>query len=467
MASQGLFTQGITVDDLLKQRRVRSQANQQQMMNDAAQGARDPQRARMGSMFGSIIGKALGDNVGGADSEMEKLKASNAQKQQFQGSYGELMSSGTPEQLKQGAQAFYKAGYITEAGDLNNAANVGAKNQEEKERREIEEAQAEQEAERVKQQQKLLSRKAQELGLPNVAESILVGDKDAIEYLYATMRDIKKKKDTAPEGDVPTADEQNYDRFVSEKKKFDALLEAGELTKAQHAIKVNTARTGLTGVIDYAGKETAISEVAETSALRTKNNIAYGETTTALASIDQSLAILQSGLDTGFGTEFGMEMKKVLAEMGMPVDELRIADSEQFRVNGMKFVMEYIQNTKGAISEAEMKLFAAASPTLSTSVAGNNLLLTTARTVKDWERRKAAYMDNWYNDARLDEGVVRPSAWNKTEREWEANNKLSLPTAADIDAIINGTTSVDTSGVPSASSELESLMLKYTKTVAE
>ena len=131
MASQGLFTQGITVDDLLKQRRVRSQQQQQLMANQAAQGARDPQRARMGSMFGSIIGKALGENAGGADSEMEKLEASNAQKQQFQGSYGELMSSGTPEQLKQGAQAFYKAGYITEAGDLNNAANVGFKAQKE------------------------------------------------------------------------------------------------------------------------------------------------------------------------------------------------------------------------------------------------------------------------------------------------------------------------------------------------
>lgn len=464
MAQQrGLFTGGTSVEELLADRRERSTALRTALASNAAQGARNAPRAQTASMMGSIVADLIGRKMGGGDAQMEKLEADNAQQSQFQGNYSELLTSGSPVQQLQGAKDFISAGYVKAGTELHQAAQAGFKKQEEKERTEVEEAKAEQEAERVKKQQKLLSKKAQELGLPNVAESILVGDKDAIEYLYTTMRDMKKKKDTAPEGDDATADERNYDRFVSEKKKFDALLEAGELTKAQHAIKVNTARTGLTGVIDYAGKETAISEVAETSKLRNKNNIAYGETTTALASIDQSLAILQSGLDTGFGTEFGMEMKKVLAEMGMPVDELRIADSEQFRVNGMKFVMEYIQNTKGAISEAEMKLFAAASPTLSTSVAGNNLLLTTARTVKDWERRKAAYMDNWYNDARMDEGVVRPSAWNKTEREWEADNKLSLPTAADIDAIINGTTSVDTSGVPTASKELDALMLKYKK----
>ena len=99
MAYQGLFTQGITVDDLLKQRRVRSQANQQQMMDDAAQGARDPQRARMGSMFGSIIGKALGDNAGGADSEMEKLKAEQARLAADEQSYG-TAALGTAAQME-------------------------------------------------------------------------------------------------------------------------------------------------------------------------------------------------------------------------------------------------------------------------------------------------------------------------------------------------------------------------------
>ena len=86
MASNGLFTQGLSVDDLLAQRSKRYQAQQQLMADNAAQGARDPQRARMGSMFGSIIGRALGNNAqGGGDAEMEKLKAAEARRQELVG----------------------------------------------------------------------------------------------------------------------------------------------------------------------------------------------------------------------------------------------------------------------------------------------------------------------------------------------------------------------------------------------
>lgn len=79
MASNGLFTQGLSIDDLLQQRRARSQAQQQQMADSAAQGAADPQRARMGSMFGSILGRAMGNaNGGGEDKQVEALKARDA-----------------------------------------------------------------------------------------------------------------------------------------------------------------------------------------------------------------------------------------------------------------------------------------------------------------------------------------------------------------------------------------------------
>ena len=104
MAYQGLFTQGLSVDDLLKQRRVRSQAQQQQMADNAAQGARDPQRARMGSMFGSILGRALGNNAGGADAEMEKLKAKQAQQEQGQAAYMQAFQSNDSKQMLAAAQ---------------------------------------------------------------------------------------------------------------------------------------------------------------------------------------------------------------------------------------------------------------------------------------------------------------------------------------------------------------------------
>ena len=105
MAYQGLFTQGPTVDDLLQKRNQRAQDMQKQLMNDAAQGARDPQRARMGSMFGSIIGRALGNNAqGGADSEMEKLKAQQEAQATGQATYMGAMQSNSSANMLAASQ---------------------------------------------------------------------------------------------------------------------------------------------------------------------------------------------------------------------------------------------------------------------------------------------------------------------------------------------------------------------------
>ena len=122
----GLFTNNTAVQDLLDQRNKRSTDLQNQLMQQASQGARDPQKASAISMMGSLFGRALAGNVEGADDRMDKLKAEEAQQTQFQGKFGELISKGTPEQLKQGAQDFYKAGYVKEAGELNSAAITGA-----------------------------------------------------------------------------------------------------------------------------------------------------------------------------------------------------------------------------------------------------------------------------------------------------------------------------------------------------
>tara|TARA_B100000780_G_C21098053_1_gene442953 strand:+ start:208 stop:1599 length:1392 start_codon:yes stop_codon:yes gene_type:complete len=109
MAYQGLFTQGPTVDDLLQKRNKRQQDMQQQLMNDAAQGARDPQRARMGSMFGSIIGRALGNNAGGADTEMEKLKAQQEAQATGQATYMGAMQSNNSANMLAASQGLAEA----------------------------------------------------------------------------------------------------------------------------------------------------------------------------------------------------------------------------------------------------------------------------------------------------------------------------------------------------------------------
>lgn len=57
-AQQGLFTQLPSVDDLLQQRNKRATDLQQQLMANAAQGARDPAKAQAISFLGSSLGRA-------------------------------------------------------------------------------------------------------------------------------------------------------------------------------------------------------------------------------------------------------------------------------------------------------------------------------------------------------------------------------------------------------------------------
>lgn len=120
MASNGLFTQGLSIDDLLAKRNQRSQEQQRQMADYAAQGARDPQRARMGSMFGSIIGRAMGNNAqGGAqDSEMEKLKATESRRQEL---VGENMQAakGSSAAMFAHAKVLQQQNYTQAARDMN------------------------------------------------------------------------------------------------------------------------------------------------------------------------------------------------------------------------------------------------------------------------------------------------------------------------------------------------------------
>ena len=98
MAVQGLFTQGPSVDDILAKRNKSQFDLQQQLMNQAAQGARDPAKMRAVSLLGSSLGRALGGAMGGQDEELEKLKATEAKRQELAGQYGEVVGRGTPEQ---------------------------------------------------------------------------------------------------------------------------------------------------------------------------------------------------------------------------------------------------------------------------------------------------------------------------------------------------------------------------------
>jgi len=118
MAQQGLFTQGPSVSDLLQQRNQRSTDLQQQLMQQASQGARDPMKAQAASLIGSSLGRALAGSMGGEDKQVEAIKAQEAQQQGLQDAFGKEMSAGTPESNIQFGGELIKLGYAEYGGQL-------------------------------------------------------------------------------------------------------------------------------------------------------------------------------------------------------------------------------------------------------------------------------------------------------------------------------------------------------------
>ena len=118
MAQQGLFTAGTSIEELLAKRNTRSNALQQSLMANAAQGAARPMEAQAYSLLGSSLGRALAGAGSGKDKEMEALKAKNAQQQDMQGKFGQELMTGTPESNIQFGGELIKLGYVEKGGQL-------------------------------------------------------------------------------------------------------------------------------------------------------------------------------------------------------------------------------------------------------------------------------------------------------------------------------------------------------------
>ena len=115
---QGLFTQGPSVDDILAKRNQRSADMQQQLMNQAAQGARDPAKMRAVSLLGSSLGRALAGSMGGQDKQIDDLKAKNAAQADLQKRFGQELMTGTPESNIAMGGELIQMGYVDKGGQL-------------------------------------------------------------------------------------------------------------------------------------------------------------------------------------------------------------------------------------------------------------------------------------------------------------------------------------------------------------
>jgi hypothetical protein len=201
-----------------------------------------------------------------------------------------------------------------------------------------------------------------------------------------------------------------------------------ECAKAAQELWLNQKRAGAVerGDIKYAEEEMeAFSASLTTSTENYQKALYYGNT------IDQSLGFLESGLYTGTGAETVNKFKQFGMAFGM-VDPGATATAEQFKVNSMKAIMAWVQKTKGAISEAEMALFANASEGLARSKAGNKLILLTAKSLAEYQKNLHRERLRWEEDT---ENPTR-RGWLTHKAQWDIDNANTVPSADEIAAAL-------------------------------
>ena len=125
MATQGLFTQGPSVDDLLEKRNKRATDLQQQLMANAGKRARDPAKAQAISFLGSTLGRALGNASGGEDTILAKRRADIAQQEEMQTKFGNEYTGKNPETQLKLSNELMQMGYVESGKQLFDIAQAG------------------------------------------------------------------------------------------------------------------------------------------------------------------------------------------------------------------------------------------------------------------------------------------------------------------------------------------------------
>jgi len=196
-----------------------------------------------------------------------------------------------------------------------------------------------------------------------------------------------------------------------------------------------------------ASKEYAKLKVAKLGEQQEEFSNTLQKSKEQLATITQSLSLLDEGLYTGFGGDLVADITALGASLGFTVPDAA-AGAEQFRVNSMKNIMDWIAGTKGAISEKEMTMFEKASAALSRTVEGNRLILSTAERVAEWKQQRALAYNNWVSESSADGNVPDYLEGQRFINQWEEGNALVAPTPSEIKAAREGTKTVTTTALP-------------------
>lgn len=126
------------------------------------------------------------------------------------------------------------------------------------------------------------------------------------------------------------------------------------------------------------------------------------ERTNIIPRLNMIESALESGVQTGAGSEFFLDMKRIASAMGvLPSDQLdSLAEQELVQKTIAYLIPRYRVAGSGSTSDMEINLFASAVPSLSTTTQGNLILIKGMKQMSRFKRQyRDAYMDYLSNNA--------------------------------------------------------------------
>ena len=241
-----------------------------------------------------------------------------------------------------------------------------------------------------------------------------------------------------PAGSAGTSSMENVNALIAHRVRLQKEVTAGTMTQDVMNERMDIIRQQLGGGTDKGKTALANANVENLETQWVKYDTDSDLATDNMATINQSIQLLDSGVYTGFGGEAMADLQNLGVSLGFSPPDANVG-AEQFRVNSMKSVMDWIALTKGAISEKEMALFAAASPGLSRTVEGNRMILATAKKAAEWKMQRSSAYNEWYLSASKDGNIPNSRVAKNYIKSWEKAHQLVLPSAADIKAAKEGT----------------------------
>jgi hypothetical protein len=223
-------------------------------------------------------------------------------------------------------------------------------------------------------------------------------------------------------------------------------IDAGGWKKSDMACKAKVRKTYVelnrAGADERGMGEAAILNSRSIQEEQTKIYLNSDDSRSSVVSINQSIDMLDN-IYSGTVGEGISGFKRLLVGLGL-ADSTVNASEEGFLRNSMKSVTDWIQKTKGSISDKEMDSFIAASPSLQNTKAGNLLILTTMKNMAQYSIDLETEWNDWKAKA---DRTARATGVPPSEVDWRTHlenwyrtsgKKPKAPSAAEIQAAING-----------------------------